>query len=166
MASQVLGAHIDIHSGGIDLAFPHHDNELAQSEAYWFQDPTREDGPIQWVNYFIHMGHLSIAGSKMSKSLKNFTTIREALANGDWTPRRLRLLFMKGGWRGGIEISPGLRQEVDVWERTANNFFSNVRALILEQEAADSNRRPHLFRVQEREQINRSAVYTLYQRHG
>ncbi|KAJ7129220.1 cysteinyl-tRNA synthetase [Mycena epipterygia] len=156
MASQVLGSHIDIHSGGIDLAFPHHDNELAQSEAYWFQDPKREEGPVQWVNYFIHMGHLSIAGSKMSKSLKNFVTIREALANGDWTPRRLRLLFMRGSWRGGIEISPTLRQEVDVWERTANNFFSNVRALIMEEEASNvsSARTPHLFRSQERELLN------------
>ncbi|KAJ6591709.1 cysteinyl-tRNA synthetase [Mycena vulgaris] len=149
MASQVLEAHIDIHSGGIDLAFPHHDNELAQSEAYWFQDPRRTEEPVQWVNYFIHMGHLSIAGSKMSKSLKNLVTIREALASGDWTPRRLRLLFMK-------EISPGLRQEVDAWERTANNFFSNVRALIREAEASNlsSDRRAHLFRSQERELLN------------
>ncbi|QRD85287.1 Cysteinyl-tRNA synthetase [Aspergillus flavus] len=68
MASSRLGSQNDIHSGGIDLAFPHHDNELAQSEAYWSEKKQ------QWVNYFLHMGHLSIQGSKMSKSLKNFTT--------------------------------------------------------------------------------------------
>merc|ERR1711939_804994 len=74
MASGKLGRQMDIHSGGIDLAFPHHDNELAQSEAFWADGSHR-----QWVNYFLHMGHLSIQGSKMSKSLKNFTTIREAI---------------------------------------------------------------------------------------
>lgn len=69
MASEVLGSVVDIHGGGVDLKFPHHDNELAQSEAYWTSGK-------QWVNYFIHTGHLSIQGLKMSKSLKNFTTIR------------------------------------------------------------------------------------------
>jgi len=59
---------MDIHSGGIDLAFPHHDNELAQSEAYYDHN--------HWVNYFLHAGHLHIEGQKMSKSLKNFVTIQ------------------------------------------------------------------------------------------
>lgn len=59
MASKVLGKTFDIHSGGIDLAFPHHDNELAQSEAYWCDSHAVSKGE-QWVNYFIHMGHLSI----------------------------------------------------------------------------------------------------------
>lgn len=62
MASDVLGKTMDIHSGGIDLAFPHHDNELAQSEAYWHSHDH------QWVNYFLHMGHLSIQGSKSMSS--------------------------------------------------------------------------------------------------
>lgn len=53
MATARLGKQLDIHSGGIDLAFPHHDNELAQSEAYY-------DDQQQWVNYFLHVGHLSI----------------------------------------------------------------------------------------------------------
>lgn len=89
MASAVLGDNMDIHSGGIDLAFPHHDNEMAQSEV------TRRFISIQrlqlnlitvmvvqayhncpsWVNYFLHTGHLHIEGLKMSKSLKNFITI-------------------------------------------------------------------------------------------
>lgn len=68
MASDILGAVLDIHSGGEDLRFPHHDNELAQSEAFF--------GSQQWVNYFIHSGHLHINGCKMSKSLKNFITIK------------------------------------------------------------------------------------------
>jgi cysteinyl-tRNA synthetase len=114
MASDKLGSEIDIHSGGIDLAFPHHDNELAQSEAYWLEKG--QSHSHQWVNYFMHMGHLSIQGSKMSKSLKNFTTIREALSRGDWTPRGLRIVFLLGNWHDGIEITEELTKEASAWE--------------------------------------------------
>ena len=114
MASDVIGPQIDIHSGGIDLAFPHHDNELAQSEAYWANKDQHEQH--QWVNYFMHMGHLSIAGSKMSKSLKNFTTIREALFRGEWTSRSLRIVFLLGNWREGIEITDSYVKESVAWE--------------------------------------------------
>ncbi|RMZ78664.1 hypothetical protein DV738_g3787, partial [Chaetothyriales sp. CBS 135597] len=120
MASERLGQQMDIHSGGIDLAFPHHDNELAQSEAYW-------KGNKQWVNYFLHMGHLSIQGSKMSKSLKNFTTIREALhVRKEWTARSLRIVFLLGEWRKGIEITDDLVTEGRSWEDRVDNFFLNV----------------------------------------
>lgn len=118
MASDKLGSQIDMHSGGIDLAFPHHDNELAQSEAYWCEK--NQQNQHQWVNYFMHMGHLSIQGSKMSKSLKNFTTIREALSRGDWTPRGLRIVFLLGGWREGIEITDDLVKEGSAWEDKVN----------------------------------------------
>jgi cysteinyl-tRNA synthetase len=90
MASDVLGAHVDIHTGGEDLRFPHHDNELAQAEAHFHHEyrgcacnggaaaaaPPGPAGAGQWVNFFLHSGHLSIQGLKMSKTLKNFTTIR------------------------------------------------------------------------------------------
>lgn len=115
MASDKLGSQLDIHSGGIDLAFPHHDNELAQSEAYWL-DKSKNQHDHQWVNYFLHMGHLSIQGSKMSKSLKNFTTIRDALERGDWTPRGLRIVFLLGGWKEGIEITDDLVKAGTSWE--------------------------------------------------
>ena len=118
MASDKLGSHMDIHSGGIDLAFPHHDNELAQSEAYWADCSHQHQH--QWVNYFMHMGHLSIQGSKMSKSLKNFTTIREALGRGDWTPRGLRIAFLLGGWKEGIEITDELVKAGSAWEDKVN----------------------------------------------
>ncbi|KAF1984284.1 hypothetical protein K402DRAFT_381521 [Aulographum hederae CBS 113979] len=124
MASDVLGEQLDIHSGGIDLCFPHHDNELAQSEAYWSHPQ-----PYQWVNYFIHMGHLSIAGSKMSKSLKNFTTIRDALSRGDWTPRGLRIVFLLGGWKEGVEITDSLVTQGNSWENRVNNFLRHTKDL-------------------------------------
>ena len=69
MATEVLGENLDMHGGGVDLKFPHHDNELCQAEAY--------HGCAQWVNYFVHFGHLHIKGLKMAKSLKNFITIRQ-----------------------------------------------------------------------------------------
>lgn len=71
MASSIIGSVVDIHTGGEDLRFPHHDNELAQAEGYYHCE-----GCSQWVNYFLHSGHLGIEGLKMSKSLKNFVTIR------------------------------------------------------------------------------------------
>ena len=114
MASDVLGSQMDIHSGGIDLTFPHHDNELAQSEAYFCE---HEKGEHTWVNYFLHMGHLSISGSKMSKSLKNFQTIQDALAT-TYSARGMRIVFLMGRWNDGVEISPDMRLQADNWEST------------------------------------------------
>ncbi len=133
MASDTLGKQLDIHSGGIDLAFPHHDNELAQSEAYWLET-SRESSQShqhQWVNYFLHMGHLSIQGSKMSKSLKNFITIREALSRGDWTPRGLRIVFLLGGWKEGIEVTDDLVKAGNSWEDKVNVSLLSLSHSIL-----------------------------------
>jgi cysteinyl-tRNA synthetase len=100
-------------------------SELAQSEAHW----SHKEGGHQWVNYFLHMGHLSISGSKMSKSLKNFTTIREALGRGDWNARSLRIIFLLGGWHDGIEITDDMRKGGSSWESYVTNFFYKVRDL-------------------------------------
>lgn len=132
MASARLGQQIDIHSGGIDLAFPHHDNELAQSEAYY-------NNHDQWVNYFMHMGHLSIQGSKMSKSLKNFITIREALDRKDWTPRSLRIVFLLGGWKDGVEVTDELVNTGNAWEDKVNNFFLKTKDLAAIQQGAGTD---------------------------
>ncbi|KAI1376650.1 tRNA synthetases class I (C) catalytic domain-containing protein [Hypoxylon crocopeplum] len=127
MASDVLGSRMDLHSGGIDLAFPHHDNELAQSEAYFCEHGHEHT----WVNYFLHMGHLSIAGSKMSKSLKNFQTIKDALAS-TYTARSMRIVFLLGRWNDGVEISLDMRTQADSWESAVNNFFTNTKSLLVE----------------------------------
>ncbi|KAK3342577.1 tRNA synthetases class I (C) catalytic domain-containing protein [Neurospora tetraspora] len=132
MASDKLGEQMDIHSGGIDLAFPHHDNELAQSEAY-FHDCCK--GEHTWVKYFLHMGHLSIAGSKMSKSLKNFQTIQDALAS-TYTARNMRIVFLLSRWNDGVEISPDMRKQADNWETTLDNFFTNIKARLSEVDAS------------------------------
>ncbi|TLS30253.1 hypothetical protein PpBr36_03238 [Pyricularia pennisetigena] len=135
MASDRLGAQMDVHSGGIDLAFPHHDNELAQSEAYFCE---HGKGEHTWVKYFLHMGHLSISGSKMSKSLKNFQTIKDALAT-TYSARNLRIVFMMGRWNEGVEISPELRVQADSWENTVNQFFTNTKSWLAEAGVASTN---------------------------
>ena len=119
MASDITGENMDIHSGGIDLCFPHHDNELAQSEAYFDNK--------QWVNYFMHNGHLHIQGQKMSKSLKNFITIDEAL--NDFSARQLRLVFALNAWEKPLDFKDSLISEVKSIESTFSKFFTNVRAL-------------------------------------
>ena len=119
MASDILGSEIDIHSGGIDLAFPHHDNEIAQSEACFDNE--------QWINYFLHTGHLHIEGQKMSKSLKNFITIKEALAK--YSSRQLRLVFASAQWNNQLDFKESLVNEVKSLEASFNNFFQNIRAL-------------------------------------
>ncbi|BGP56826.1 cysteinyl-tRNA synthetase [Rhodotorula sphaerocarpa] len=118
MASDVLGSGMDVHSGGIDLAFPHHDNELAQSEA--FHDCR------QWVNYFLHTGHLHIEGLKMSKSLKNFITIDEALEK--YTARQMRFAFLLQTWNARLDFKESVMQEVRSAESLLNNFFTAVKA--------------------------------------
>ncbi|KAI0816218.1 cysteinyl-tRNA synthetase [Xylaria sp. FL0064] len=119
MASEVIGKTIDIHSGGVDFRFPHHDNELAQSEAYWSTPGCQ----VQWTNYFIHMGQLRIRGLKMSKSLKNYTTIRAVLSEKDWTARSLRICFLLMPWQDSIEVTDELMKAAVGWEGKLNNFF-------------------------------------------
>lgn len=119
MASTIIGGTVDIHTGGEDLRFPHHDNELAQAEAFYHCD-----GCNQWVNYFLHSGHLGIEGLKMSKSLKNFVTIREALEI--FTPRQLRLMMALNPWDRRMAYGVQIQEEVKSREAQLKNFFSNV----------------------------------------
>ena len=95
MASKYLGKQIDIHGGGQDLIFPHHENERAQSEAYFGVKP--------WVKYWLHTGMLTVRGEKMSKSLGNIITLREALSK--WEPSVLRLWVLSAHYRSQLEFS-------------------------------------------------------------
>lgn len=120
MASAILGQSIDIHTGGVDLKFPHHDNELAQSEAYFDNDC--------WTRYFLHSGHLTIAGCKMSKSLKNFITIQEVLQK--YSARQLRLMFLLHSWKDTMDYSENTMELAKGFERTVNEFFLGVKHLM------------------------------------
>ncbi|CAI9610352.1 unnamed protein product, partial [Staurois parvus] len=120
MAGSILGESMDIHGGGFDLRFPHHDNELAQSEAYFDND--------HWVRYFLHTGHLTIAGCKMSKSLKNFITIQDALQRN--TARQLRLAFLMHSWKDTLDYSPNTMESAVQYEKFMNEFFLNVKDIL------------------------------------
>ncbi|CAK4844563.1 unnamed protein product [Aphanomyces euteiches] len=126
MASDALkhleGGRIDIHTGGVDLRFPHHDNEIAQSEAYFDFE--------QWINYFIHTGHLNIKGLKMSKSLKNFVKINEALKLN--TPRQLRFLFLLHKYNVPMDYDDNTMDEAVGVDAFFNKFFQNVKVLLRE----------------------------------
>jgi len=101
-----------VHAGGVDLKFPHHTNEIAQAEAY---HPHRVAVEGEWIPHWIHTGHLHIEGMKMSKSLKNFITIRELLLEGARDSAlsspaddfRLWCLGLSGSYRGPATYSPG-----------------------------------------------------------
>ncbi|KAK7197635.1 cysteinyl-tRNA synthetase [Novymonas esmeraldas] len=124
MASDILGENMDIHGGGWDLKFPHHDNECAQSEACNLHH--------QWVNYFLHCGHLHIKGLKMSKSLKNFITIREALDDLGVTPRTMRLLFLANSWHRPMNFSDQSLDEAAEKDRVLRAFFGSVGIVLRE----------------------------------
>lgn len=116
MASDICGDGMDIHTGGVDLKFPHHDNELAQAEAYF--------GHSHWVNYFLHTGHLTISGCKMSKSLKNFITIRQALKRH--SAQELRYAFLLHGWRDTLDYSDSTMTEALNFSKLVTDFLFNV----------------------------------------
>eukprot|EP00475_Leptophrys_vorax_P033433 TRINITY_DN5250_c0_g1_i2.p1 TRINITY_DN5250_c0_g1~~TRINITY_DN5250_c0_g1_i2.p1 ORF type:complete len:527 (-),score=139.93 TRINITY_DN5250_c0_g1_i2:1264-2844(-) len=138
MASDLLGENFDVHSGGEDLAFPHHDNEIAQAEAFF--------DCKQWVNYFLHAGHLNIDGLKMSKSLKNFITIRQALELS--SPRQIRLVFLLQSWDRTMNYSDEALKEAAVKEKRLKEFFLGTRAVLRKgvsgnQHWSDSDRNLH-----------------------
>jgi len=94
MASGLLGNHFDIHGGGADLQFPHHENEIAQSEGAY---------QAKYVNYWIHNGFVNIDKEKMSKSLGNFFTIREVLKKYD--AEVLRFFILRAHYRSPLHYS-------------------------------------------------------------
>jgi cysteinyl-tRNA synthetase len=118
MAGEVLPCPIDIHSGGVDLKYPHHENELAQSEAY--------NGVQQWVNYFLHTGHLHIEGLKMSRSLKNFNTIQEILAV--YSSRQIRVSILLANWDQPMNFDYQNLTEAAAREHTFKEFLLNLQA--------------------------------------
>jgi cysteinyl-tRNA synthetase len=121
---------MDIHSGGVDLKFPHHDNEMAQAEAC--------SGCHQWVNYFVHAGHLHIEGFKMSKSLKNFITIQQALEHN--TARQIRLLFLLHKYNTPMDYGDDTMSHAMVTEKTFVEFFHNAKACLRKHDMKESQK--------------------------
>jgi cysteinyl-tRNA synthetase len=94
MSCALLGEHFDIHGGGVDLQFPHHENEIAQSEGAF-------GAPM--ANYWIHNGHVRVDNEKMSKSLGNFFTIRDVLAKYD--AEVVRFFMLRAHYRSPLNYS-------------------------------------------------------------
>jgi cysteinyl-tRNA synthetase len=148
MSEELLGTSFEIHGGGLDLVFPHHENELAQSRALGHQ----------FARIWAHNGILSFTDEKMSKSLGNVVTIREAL--DQWGRETLLVFFLGGHWRKPIDFSeetltaaaaradrlrevfrnPSVPAPADAWDRFAavlDNDFNTPEALALMHEWRD-----------------------------
>jgi cysteinyl-tRNA synthetase len=111
MAMKYLGETIDIHTGGVDLTFPHHENEIAQSEAATGK---------HFVRYWLHAEHLLVEGEKMSKSLGNFFTLRDLFAKG-YKPSALRFALASVPYRRQLNFTfDGLQQAASAVERLRN----------------------------------------------
>jgi cysteinyl-tRNA synthetase len=118
MAMKFLGETIDIHTGGIDLAFPHHENEIAQSEAATGKT---------FVRYWLHAEHLLVEGEKMSKSLGNFFTLRDLFAKG-YKPSELRFALASVPYKRQLNFTfDGLQQATSSVERL-RNFAARLKS--------------------------------------
>jgi cysteinyl-tRNA synthetase len=118
MSMRYLGETIDIHTGGVDLAFPHHENEIAQSEAATGK---------QFVKIWLHAEHLMVEGEKMSKSLGNFYTLRDLFAKG-YKPSTIRFLLLSVPYRRQLNFTmDGLQQAASSIERL-RNFVARIEA--------------------------------------
>jgi cysteinyl-tRNA synthetase len=114
MSMKYLGETFDIHSGGVDLIFPHHENEIAQSEAATGKP---------FVRYWLHVEHLIVNGEKMSKSLGNFYTLRDLLAEG-YKPSAIRYLLASVPYRRHLNFTfDGLLQAQQSIDRLRNFRF-------------------------------------------
>ncbi len=99
MSMKLLGPSFDIHLGGEDLIFPHHEDEIAQSEGAGMQSPGE-----RFVKYWLHVSHLLVEGKKMSKSLGNFFTLRDLLAKG-FSGREIRFLLLSAHYRASFNFT-------------------------------------------------------------
>lgn len=121
MAKKLLGETIDIHAGGMDLSFPHHENEIAQSEALTGK---------RFANYWMHAAFLNVNNQKMSKSLNNFLTARDALKQYDADV--IRFLMLSGHYRIQLNFSNDLLESAKASIERLYNAIGNLENLISE----------------------------------
>ena len=111
MAEKFLGSSFEIHGGGIDLAFPHHENEIAQSRG----------AGREFARIFMHNGMLRMTGEKMSKSVGNVVSLREALDT--WDRETLLLYFMRSQWRKPIDFDDDVLEQARAQVEGLRNVF-------------------------------------------
>lgn len=121
MSTHCLGNHFDMHGGGGDLLFPHHENEIAQSEA-----ATGET----YVNYWLHMGFVNVDGEKMSKSLGNFFTIRDVMKK--FSPEVIRYFIVSSHYRSPVNFSDVALKEA---KQALSRFYNTLKVVEASPEA-------------------------------
>ncbi|MEQ9888348.1 cysteine--tRNA ligase [Pectobacterium zantedeschiae] len=147
MNCKQLGEHFDIHGGGSDLMFPHHENEIAQSSC-------AHDGP--YVNYWMHSGMVMVDREKMSKSLNNFFTVRDVLAYYD--PETVRYFLMSGHYRSQLNYSEdNLKQARAALER----LYTALRGTDLNVEAHGGGEFEARFREAMDDDFNTPEAYSV-----
>lgn len=119
MSSKYLGSQFDIHGGGEDLIFPHHENEIAQSEAYFETKP--------WVKYWIHTGMLIMGKDKMSKSIGNVITVEELTSKYD--PMEIRYYLISGHYRSQLVFSEESLKHAKAAYNRILNAISNLNQI-------------------------------------
>ena len=128
MSSEYLGDAFDIHTGGIDNMFPHHEDEIAQSEAATGK---------KWVNYWLHCAHLMVNGEKMSKSLGNFYTLRDLLKMG-WKGREIRWVLIGAHYRKKLNFTLDAIGQARETLTRFDEFFDRMRAVAKEGECSEA----------------------------
>lgn len=119
MANKYLGATIDIHSGGQDLIFPHHENEIAQSECA---------NGCCFANYWVHNGYININNQKMSKSLGNFFTVRDIAEKYDY--EIIRFFMLSAHYRNPVNFSDALMEQAKSAVERVYNCIDNLNFLL------------------------------------
>ncbi|MBE6020360.1 MAG: cysteine--tRNA ligase [Firmicutes bacterium] len=119
MSTKYLGETIDIHAGGQDLTFPHHENEIAQTEAATGK---------QFANYWMHNGYITIDNEKMSKSKGNFFTVRDILQ--EYEGEAMRFFLLSGHYRSPINFSRDLMEQAKNGLARMRNAKSNLKHLV------------------------------------
>jgi len=129
MSLKYLGENFDIHGGGRDLIFPHHENEIAQSEACT---------NLPFAKIWMHVGMVTISGEKMSKSLGNTKSIKQVLEN--WGPNIIRLFCLSGHYSKVIDYSEDmLKENLTKWRQVETCYFELIHANNKNQENVSEN---------------------------
>ena len=120
MATEYLGDTLDIHTGGEDNIFPHHEAEIAQSECF---------SGKKFVNFWVHTRHLLVEGEKMSKSKGNFYTPQDIRKKG-FDPMHLRLLYLSSHYRKNLDFSWKAMEQARANFERIKDFFQKVRGML------------------------------------
>lgn len=139
MNHAIFGEQIDIHAGGADLIFPHHENEIAQSEAW--------TGKTPFSQYWLHNGFVNVSGAKMSKSLGNFSTIKTVLNR--YSANAIRYFLLTNGYRMPVDFNDEALQSAQKWlETREKSLLQAKKALQLDAPAIEGLLIPSLKELQ------------------